>query len=275
MNYRILTLLAETSLHPGAGRDTGVIDLPVAREAVTDFPVIVGPSLKGALRDKAREVSPGQVDSLFGKADDGGALLIHDARLLLLPVRSLDTPFRWVTCPQILERLRRDLDRSGLLEQVPLPAAACLGRGKFLGQGDAKLILEERLFDHLGEAKGWGEALKKLLPDGPAHQATAASLESKLTILSDEDFSWFAQNSLPVNARNRLDEEKKTSTNLWYEETLPPDSFFYALIANRKTGTELQDFESLFAKPYLQVGGNATVGMGWCATHLIGKEAKK
>ena len=30
----------------------GVVDLPVAREAATDYPVLVGSSLKGALRDK-------------------------------------------------------------------------------------------------------------------------------------------------------------------------------------------------------------------------------
>ena len=40
----IMGLLAETPIHPGAGRNLGVIDLPVAREAATDYPVLVGSS---------------------------------------------------------------------------------------------------------------------------------------------------------------------------------------------------------------------------------------
>ena len=52
MKAAMLGLLAETPIHPGAGRGMGVVDLPVAREAATDYPVIVGSSLKGALRDR-------------------------------------------------------------------------------------------------------------------------------------------------------------------------------------------------------------------------------
>ncbi len=52
MRTAILGLLAESPIHPGSGRGVGVVDLPVAREAATDYPVLVGSSLKGALRDK-------------------------------------------------------------------------------------------------------------------------------------------------------------------------------------------------------------------------------
>ena len=44
MNAAMLGLLAETPIHPGAGRGMGVVDLPVAREAATDYPVLVGSS---------------------------------------------------------------------------------------------------------------------------------------------------------------------------------------------------------------------------------------
>ena len=49
MRSAVIGLLAETSIHPGTGRSTGVVDLPVAREAATDYPFIAGSSLKGAL----------------------------------------------------------------------------------------------------------------------------------------------------------------------------------------------------------------------------------
>jgi len=37
MNTNIIGLLAETSIHPGSGQDAGFVDLPVAREAATDY----------------------------------------------------------------------------------------------------------------------------------------------------------------------------------------------------------------------------------------------
>lgn len=118
MNSALLGLLAETPIHPGCGRSMGVVDLPVAREAATDYPLIAGSSLKGALRDKAEAVSKDQVEKRFGRPDQAGDLLVADARLLLLPVRSLTGAYRWLTCPHILERFRRDLARAGL---TPLP----------------------------------------------------------------------------------------------------------------------------------------------------------
>ena len=51
MKSIILGMLAETPVHPGAGRSTGFVDLPVARESITEYPVIVGSSLKGALKE--------------------------------------------------------------------------------------------------------------------------------------------------------------------------------------------------------------------------------
>lgn len=46
-SQKIIGILAETSVHVGAGQMFGAIDLPVAREAATQFPFIPGSSLKG------------------------------------------------------------------------------------------------------------------------------------------------------------------------------------------------------------------------------------
>ena len=81
--------LAETSIHCGAGRSAGIIDLPVAREAATDYPFIAGSGLKGALRDRAESLGRSDVAKLFGNPDQAGRLLVSDARLLLLPVLGL------------------------------------------------------------------------------------------------------------------------------------------------------------------------------------------
>jgi len=47
MKTIMLGFIAETAIHCGAGRSTGIIDLPVAREAATDFHSFPAPDLKG------------------------------------------------------------------------------------------------------------------------------------------------------------------------------------------------------------------------------------
>ena len=271
MNTQILGLLAETSVHPGAGQSSGVVDLPVAREAATGYPVVPGSSLKGALLGLARQsgkLDAPERDRIFGKAETGsdaggaGALLVSDARLLLLPVRSLSSAYKWVTCPHLLERLARDGRRGGSSTAAPSCEVA---EGKHLGVGDGDLFLEERQFSHDGVLpQGLVDSLGTLIP----HDNTRKRLAAQLVVLHDDDFAWFARYGLAVQARNVLD-EKKISKNLWYEETIPPDALFYTLLAERQSGV-LATTKRLFdGHPYLQVGGNETVGMGWFAVAFL------
>ncbi|MCC6559150.1 MAG: type III-B CRISPR module RAMP protein Cmr4, partial [Polyangiaceae bacterium] len=216
----IMGLLAETPIHPGVGRNLGVIDLPVAREAATDYPVIVGSSFKGALRDHSRSLGNERLWKLFGQPSEAGQLLISDARLLLLPVRSLTGHYRWVTCPHIIERLARDKRRAGLatrLDTVTLQVDAY----KALGAKQEPLFLEEREFSVV---KAVPETVITEVQGLIGNEQAAGRLKHQLVLLSDKDFAWFARYGLAVQARNVLDEEKKTSKNLWYEETLPPDT---------------------------------------------------
>ena len=143
MRTAMLGLLAETPIHPGAGSGMGVVDLPVAREAATDYPVLVGSSLKGALLDKAKASGGEEVEIRFGSQEQAGDLIVSDARMLLLPVRSLTGSYRWVTCPHLIERYRRDLGRARL---NPLPSLPSVSGGKVLAAGDGSLFLEERQF---------------------------------------------------------------------------------------------------------------------------------
>lgn len=259
MNTLLIALLAETFIHVGGGQSEGVVDLPVAREAVTDYPFIPGSGLKGALRDWAKQKELPNVDSLFGRQDNAGQLLFSDARLLALPVRSLHGASRWVTCPHLWERYRRDALRSG--RDVPDLGAAPEQGGAF-GEGGDRVILEERRFNL---KDGIPEPVIEAMGSLFAHDDTRARMTSSLLILSDEDFAWFARYGLPVQARNVLDDETKVSTNLWYEEALPPDSLLYALVSERGLGEMEPLADALRQSPYLQVGGNETVGQGWLA----------
>lgn len=279
MKTAILGLLAETPIHPGTGRGLGVVDLPVAREAATDYPVLVGSSLKGALRDKfeaGRREAGDSTDAAraaaagpFGTQNAAGSLMVSDARLLLLPVRSLTASYRWATCPHLVERFRRDLARAGL---VPRPSVPQVAKGRVLASGPAasELFLEERQFKVAGPpSPDLVEAVLPLI----RHDDTRGRVESQLAVLHDDDFAWFARYGLSFQARNVLEGETKRSVNLWYEETLPADTVMYALAAARSDDA-LGVLVGLFPDPeaYLQAGGNETVGQGWFAVTLLRDE---
>ena len=260
MRTAMLGLLAETPVHPGAGRGMGVVDLPVAREAATDYPVLVGSSLKGALRDKAA-ATDADVDRHFGKSDHAGDLLVADGRLLLLPVRSLTGAFRWVTCSHLIERYRRDLARAGL---TPRPELPDVKPDSVLAAGNGSLFLEERQFAICGEPDG---GLVKSISPLVLHEETQRRLDTRIAVLDDNDFAWFVRYGLSIQARNFLAcDGSKKSRSLWYEETLPPDTIMYAIVIGR-SDEALRTMDALFPEndPYLQAGGNETVGQGWFA----------
>lgn len=266
-------MLAETFIHPGTGQTVGAIDLPVARESATNYPYVAGSSLKGALRsayERGKGISKKvdgdgnditkKRDDIFGddKQEAAGNVLVSDARLLLLPVRSLSSSYKWLTCPHLLERLARDRQRCGL-NDFAIPT---VDRGTAHGHGEAntKLFLEERSFTIKTSPT---DEVMKLLQDYIPNAHVAQRLNEQLVILHDDDFVWFARYALAVTARNVLS-DKKTSENLWYEETIPPDTVMYSLLAARHHGAN-GDVTTLRQQigDYLQVGGNETVGQGW------------
>lgn len=282
----IMGMLAETFIHPGSGQSAGALDQPVAREAATDYPFIAGSSLKGALRDKLaqpltqndeRPFSDGDLAKLFGKTDNAGEIIVSDARLLLLPVRSLTGSYKWVTCPHLLERLQRDQRRCGQTTGYDdLPTV--LEKNALGGEKSAKIMLEERTFEFQGAASS---DIVTELGKFIAPECARKRLGEQLVILNNEAFSWFAKFGLAVQARNQL-KENKTSNNLWYEEALPPDTLMYTLLGERfrvkETGPPepasptanearrgaMAEIKAVFDKsPYFQVGGNETVGQGW------------
>lgn len=302
MNARILTLYAETPLHPGTGQTTGVVDLPVQRERHTGFPKIEATGLKGSLRSVGEQkLSEQEVTAIFGPdttraSDHAGALAPTDARILAFPVRSLTNVFVWITCPKVIERLRRDLTLGGLAGFNPQPVTP--GEAEAWVPHDSPfsgpLVLEELSFaakkdqDAKGPVGALASETHKLLPPG------LDRVKTHLVVLRDEDFAYFVQHATQVSARIALTGGKTTGTwcdpatgesetgNLWYEETLPSETIMYSLLIatdprdGKKAGIPdadgvLQKVEDMFKdRPYLQVGGNETVGQGWCAVKFSG-----
>lgn len=309
----LLVLHAETPLHPGAGTALGVVDLPVQRERHTQFPIIPGTALKGVLRDAARRPlrtngksgndanDDARVVSIFGGAPgsgnpEAGAISVSDARLLALPVRSLKGVFAWVTCAQILERLARDAHLVGLdlaiTDFVASENQAIVAPDSSLVADDKRVVLEEFDFEVVADEKkrvAFAGAAKnlsdKLLPSDAAFATTRARFERSLCLIADNDFAHFAQHSTEIVARIGLNTETKTANRgaLFYQELLPADSVFYAVIiaeAVRAKGGENRPRETWGAAQvldklrnevlpaYLQVGADESTGRGFCATRF-------
>jgi len=218
-------------------------------------------------KEEETDLSP-RVAKSFGKQDDAGNLIVSDARLLLLPVRSLTGQYKWATCPYLLERLARDIKRSGLEGKLKSPKIDEKPKtGTVQAEGTGKVFLEEREFDIDGSVDGIViESIGQLI----SNKDSSERLARQLIVLCDDDFKWFASYGLPINARNVLDENTKTSLNLWYEETLPQDCLFYTLFLERGNGAIDLVKGLVKERPYLQVGGNETVGQGWFALNLVG-----
>ena len=282
MKQAILSLFTETSLHAGTGQMIEVIDLPIQREAHTDWPCVYGSAVKGAMRVLAD--GKDWVDEVFGPEEGNehaGSIAISDAKLLLLPVRSLTGHFKWVTCPALLKRLQRDylrlLDDSflnkGLAELDD--AHAFVSEGK-----EGHLFLEEFRFNMISID------LQDIINNiSQFADIDENALKEQLVIVNNDIFSHLARFATPVNAHIAIDNTTKIVKPgaLWYEETLPADTLLYTTIVafkSRKTDSEkeandiLQDILGLFSQhPYLQMGGNETVGMGWCKVKsLRGRE---
>ncbi len=262
MKSSLVGLLSESHVHVGVGQSEGPLDLPVARERGTDFLFVPGSAVKGAFRVWAVEHGglKEQARTLFGEAG-ASELVCSDARLLLLPACRLSEAYRWITCPTILNRLNRDLARTGLTGELAM-ANVTVANGTYLG-AEGWLGLEERGCRHAGAIDpAVIGAVSPLIP----HAGLCGILPERLVVLSDTDFAWFARLALPIRARIGLDENKLAKQyQLWQEETLPPNTVLYLLFVERKgrSGAVETLKRAVAAAPHIQIGHNKGVGQGW------------
>jgi len=265
MKQTILGLRAETSIHAGTGQNNGVIDMPIQREVHTGYPCVFGSAVKGAFRAHAEVRYEGQINisKVFGASDtDGNAsnISMTDARLLLLPVRSLTGHFKLVTCPAILKRLQRNMNMMDIKKSFNIPAPV---NQHVLGAGDGDIFLEEFKFK---QESGLSDDLIAIL-----ESFGVESLKTQLLVMHDDDFAWFAKNATAVTPHIAINSDTKTVKTgaLWYEETLPSDALLYTMLMGKDA--EVDAVTGMFSndKSFIQIGGNETVGMGWCKVQEV------
>ena len=279
-----------TPLHIGAGQGLGHVDLPIVREAHTNFPYIPGTSLKGALRNleinqvaRARGEKPSQVEErltknkfdqkeedilrlakIFGVAGEGaeegkevgaGKVLFSDAFIVLFPVKSARGVFSLTTCPCVINRFFELLGIDQRVKDVPEGKVKVLntnGHKNLINDNNKyRLLLEEFVF----EAEE-SEELKKFVE----LVGTFVGEENKQRIVcvNDTDFMDFVSNYTEVQTHIKINLDTGTVKEgaLWTEEYVPAESIFaFSLVF-------LEELD--FTPPTtFHLGGDITTGKGF------------
>lgn len=284
---RIYWLHTLTPLHVGAGRGVGFIDLPIQREKITNWPVVPGSAVKGVLADKHEATDDKRktddlLGAAFGRAGDessnAGALVLADARIVCLPVRSFHGTFAWVTCPDVLRRLKREMDAARAQSQdtlpEPDPGSVCLPKDPQSALKDSGRVYFEEIDlvakDDESAAK-WAKVLAEAV--FPGDGAWQDQFKSRFAVVHSDVFNFLCDTGTEVNAHVRLLDQQKTVAKgaLWYEECLPAETILAGTVwcdrvfgggdNGKKTPTEITK-KFVSGEHSLQIGGKATVGKG-------------
>lgn len=270
MKSHLLYIFTRAPLHVGAGSSVGAIDMPIQRERHTQIPIIPGSSLKGVLRDLWPQRDPQQLE-LFGPesgADEhrAGHLLVGEARTVCFPVRSAAGSFAWLTCPLALARYARDKGDGAQAPTIAVDDEHCLaGQGVVIEDKNA-VVLEEYAF----AVNGRPDAASKLLQDALPGDPLWATLSERLIVVSDTIFSHFCAAACEVQQRVRIDDETGTVAKggLFNQENVPSETLFYAVMGERQAGALDALATKLATTPVLQIGGDETIGLGFCSVRL-------
>ncbi|MDA3787209.1 MAG: type III-B CRISPR module RAMP protein Cmr4 [Desulfobacula sp.] len=281
-NSTIMSLYAVSPVHAGSGTSMGVVDLPIQRERHTNWPHIQASGVKGAMRHHFEKFKnnitsrdeQAQLDQITEKIfgtdsyeDSGtlpGAIAVSDARLIAFPIRSSRSPFVWITCPAVLERLEKDFSLTGKSGGINIPE---------LGNDEAIVIngsipAEEKIL-----LEDYEVIIKK---KDCVLSETAASLYQKAKILllvSNEIYHYGISSCTEIRTQIKIDDRTGTTVDgsLRYEELLPADSMMYVVLfygSTRDADTTIPaDILIAYMKKdvirsHIQIGGDETLGCG-------------
>ncbi len=263
MNTHVFLITAKTNLHVGdeSGSTFSVIDKAIQRDPLTKLPCINSSSLKGAIKEfcvnNLDEETSLNIKNLFGSDVDAtgkanhndsqkGSAIFFDAKLLLMPQQNDTDLFYYTTCEKVIEQMN---DKIALFDK----------KEKEAEKKAEKKAEKEAEKDKDKQNKKVEETLKKV--------KSKIKYEKDITTVTFEKFKEScSDDNLPIIARNVL--ENGESKNLWYEQVLPAETVFYAII--REKGDDLKN--ALNGK-LVQIGANATIGYGYCMFNILEQQA--
>lgn len=262
---KLLFLYTESSVHPGAGSSTGVVDQEIQRDVHTNLPIIQPSELKGSLREHAEtswgtaDVARFKIKQVFGPEvssagkDPGGALGYTTVRTLLFPLASVKGLFAYATCPLCLHWLARDLAEvdtaqvtAAGLDKIPkvskdkealVPQGAddivLSGNKVFLSEFPLNVSpkvelnrIAKWLSERLPATTGYDYYRKRLYEEKKVEDSS--NIHSHLILLHDDLFRKLLEIRTELVFRNQL--KNGISENLWTEENIPADTFMYSVL---------------------------------------------
>ncbi|MEY9211505.1 type III-B CRISPR module RAMP protein Cmr4 [Thermobifida halotolerans] len=282
---------AESPLHAGASDSLGTIDLPIQREAHTGYPVVWGQSLKGALRQAAREHpewTTQDVTAVFGSevsqraATTPGLLSVGDAQLVALPVPTLRRTFAWVTSAIALSRLARKYRIAGRasIPAVPRDLAEAVAADDSWSDEQAlgPLVVEvaAHLDNQVTALRSWTEAIAgDVFGDDPVFTPFRDKFTEDLLLVKGDVMATLVKECTEVTARVQLDADKTVANGPFYSEYLPTETILAASLTLRPPHTGKKPEEAAERQlrlvrtllhgdgaALLRVGGDETLGKG-------------
>jgi len=260
-------------MHVGSGEaNYGVVDNLVQRDPISEVPIIHSSSLKGALREHFKdewEEGDSKLNYVFGadpmrqKEEKGnesdkdkkkepqvGYYKFFDANLVVLPVRSNVEPFYRATAEFLLKEVEEKAKALGKTDHSvsPITDYSVEEEKPKVVATNGQVILED--YTAVSDLQ---------LKNGDNY------LGDNLALFHKNTFKELSKH-LPVIARNQL--ENGESKNLWYEEVVPRESKFVFFVA--KTEKYKNEFDEAVVNKTVQIGGNASIGYGFCKIEKIG-----
>ena len=277
-----------TPLHVGSGAsNVGIVDNLVQRDAITNYPIINGSSIKGAVREyfnwiiknEENHKNKGEkfINYIFGQAaevsENGGESYGHykffQSNLIAFPVRCTVKAYMMAICEESITEVINnaeifDIDNKLIKELKELVKVL---KASKINEGEAQLLSSE-----LSNDEAYAE---DLLIKNDFYKKNKMNLETikeylgkDLVLLSNKEFKDLLED-LPVIARNKLSNGK--SDNLWYEEVVPREAKFFTLVVKEDTTEErMAEFDEIFTAKPIQIGANGSIGYGFCKISKVG-----
>jgi CRISPR-associated protein Cmr4 len=192
--------------------------------------------------------------------------------------------FAWVTCPEVLNRFKKDMEISGknFDRKIPKENSVTENSNLIISGSNNNIVLEEYTFsvNKNNETKELAKYLAdKIYGNSSEHSYWKEKLQNDLVVLNDNDFRDFVNLSTEVITRTKISNETGTVETgaLFTEEYLPSDSIMYSIVMtspifcknkgetfkdDKNTSQEVMKFFTTHIPPVMQIGGNYTLGKG-------------
>lgn len=288
MKAEMLVIKCITNLHIGtSGSAYGEIKNEVEKDVVLGTPVIPASGIKGALRDFWKVDNKNNIVSIFGseaeetdanKKGKKGNCRFVSGQLLFRAMRVSmgNCAYCLVTTPELIKMMLETIESFQIElsdnadEKIEKLKTAFddikVELNKLSDQVIAGIVSKAN--DSIQEVEGC-QIRKVETSENELYKFLLKLSESVPVVIMKTEF--FQMIDLPIVARNYLENGK--SSNLWYEEFVPHQSYFYSvLLWEQEDKTIFVNFIKGICKQPVAFGGNNSVGYGYCKMTPIVKE---